>query len=94
MSLNEQQLNEVEEMAYRLISPGMIAINIGTDELEFLNEMRTPGTQVRNAFYRGYIRQLVELRSSIIKSALNGSNPAQQELVKFVRQMQQYIDYE
>ena len=70
-------------MAYRLILPGLIAINIGVDETDFLAELRTPGTEVRTAF-----------RESLIKSAANGSNPAQQELIKFIKSQQQYLEYE
>lgn len=50
MSLTQEQREEVEKMAYRLIPPGMIAINIGVDETDFLVELRTPGTEVRTAF--------------------------------------------
>ena len=50
--------------------------------------------KVRTAFYRGHLRQTVELRESLIKSAVNGSNPAQQELIKFIKSQQQYLEYE
>ena len=42
MSLTQEQREEIEKMAYRLIPPGMIAINIGVDETDFLAELRTP----------------------------------------------------
>ena len=90
MSLTQEQREEVEKMAYRLIPPGMIAINIGVDETDFLVELRTPGTEVRTAFYRGHLRQMVEVREAII----NGSNPAQQELIKFFKSQKQYLEYE
>ena len=93
MNLTQEQREEIEKMAYRLIS-GLIAINIGADETDFLAELRTPGTEVRTAFYRGHLRQTVELRESLIKSAVNGSNPAQQELIKFIKSQQQYLEYE
>ena len=48
----------------------------------------------KSAFSRGHLRQTVELRESLIKSAVNGSNPAQQELVKFIKSQQQYLEYE
>ena len=35
MSLTQQQSDEIEKMAYRLIPPGLIAINIGVDETDF-----------------------------------------------------------
>lgn len=81
-------------MSYRLIAPGLIAINIGADEVDFVSEVRTPGTEARQAFYRGYLRQLIKLREALIKSAENGSNPAQQELIKFIKTQQQFIEYE
>lgn len=49
-------------MAYRLIPPGIIAINIGVNETDFLAELRIPGTEVQKAFYRGHLRQMVEVR--------------------------------
>lgn len=94
MSLTQQQSDEIEKMAYRLIPPGLIAINIGMDETDFIQELRTPGTEIRMAFYRGHLRQMVEVREAIIKSAVNGSNPAQQELIKFFKSQQQYLEYE
>ena len=87
MNLTQEQREEIEKMAYRLIPPGLIAINIGADETDFLAEVRT-------ACYRGHLRQTVELRESLIKSAVNGSNPAQQELIKFIKSQQQYLEYE
>ena len=78
MSLTQEQREEIEKMAYRLIPPGMIAINIGVDETD----------------YRGHLSQMVEVREAIIKSAINGSNPAQQELIKFFKSQQQYLEYE
>lgn len=94
MNLTKEQCDEVEQMAYHLIQPGLIAVNIGVNEQEFIEQIRTAGTQARTSFYRGYIRQLIEVRASLIKSAKNGSNPAQQELIKFIKQQQQFIDYE
>ncbi|MEG0796969.1 MAG: hypothetical protein RR397_10780 [Odoribacter sp.] len=94
MNLNEETLKAIEELAYRLIPPGVIAINIECDELDFIERLRTPGTEIRTAFYKGYLRQLIETRESIIKSAQNGSNPAQVELLKFMHEMNNHILYE
>lgn len=94
MNLTQVQLDEIEKMAYRLIPPGLIAINLGVDETDFITELRTPGTAIRSAFYRGHLRQMVEVREAIIKSSINGSNPAQQELIKFFKSQQQYLEYE
>lgn len=81
MHLSAEQLNMIEEMAYRLFPPVMIAINIEADELDFIEAINTPGETARNAYYKGLIRQQMELRDSIIKAAKNGSNPAQQQII-------------
>lgn len=94
MNLTTEQRDEIEKMAYRLIPPGLIAVNIGVCEMDFLAELRTPDTEIRTAFFRGHLKQLVELREAVIKSAVNGSNPAQLELIKFLKQQQRYLEYE
>lgn len=94
MNLTEEIRKSIEDLAYRLISPSLIAINIEADELDFMTELRTPGTQVREAFYTGYMRQLIETREAIIKTAQNGSNPAQMELLKFFREINNQLIYE
>ncbi len=87
MHLSEEQLKVVEEMAYRLFTPELTAINIEVDEIEFCEEINIPGTNARTAYFKGVIRQETELRESIIKSAGNGSNPAQEQLLKLLIQL-------
>lgn len=94
MNLNEDQLKAIEDLAYRLVTLSLIAINIGVDELDFIQEVRTPGTRARAAFYRGYLRQLIEVRNALIKSAKNGSNPAQMELLNFIKDVNNSLQYE
>ncbi len=84
MHLTEEQLNIIEEMAYRLIIPRFVAINIEVDEDDFLEEISQPGSQVRKAYYKGLIRHDTDLRESIIKAAHNGSNPAQDQLIRLM----------
>ncbi|MGL4852748.1 MAG: hypothetical protein ACRC3Z_08920 [Phocaeicola sp.] len=94
MNLTADQLKSVEELAYRLIAPELVAINLGVDELDFIHAIRTPGTDARNAYYRGYLQQTIEVREGIIKTAKNGSNPAQVELLKFLNDVNQHLKYE
>ena len=94
MNLKPEQLKAVEDLAYRLISPEMVAISIGVDEFDFIHAVRTPGTEARNAYYKGYLQQTVEVREGIIKTAKNGSNPAQVELLKFLKDINQHLKYE
>lgn len=85
MNLTKEQREQLEEMAYNLVTPELAATNLEVDELEFMTELRTVGSEVRRAYYRGYIRQLTETRQAIIKAAHNGSNPAQLEILKMIR---------
>ncbi len=93
MNLNKEQLEQLEQMGYTLIPPQLAAINLEVNELEFLTELKTAGSGVRQAYYSGYLRQLVETRQAIVKAAHNGSNPAQVELLKLINRMQQAIDH-
>lgn len=94
MHLTQEQSNSVEQCAYRLIPPSLIAVNIEVDEFDFMTDLRIPGTDVFRSFYRGYVSQLIESREAIIKTAKNGSNPAQMELLKMIREMNNLIKYE
>lgn len=91
MHLTEEQLKQVEEMGYRLFLPELVAINIEADEEEFMMAVEEIGSDVRKAYYKGLIRQECELRDSIIKAAHNGSNPAQEQLLKMVSQLKSVI---
>lgn len=94
MNLTTEQLKSIEDLAYRLIIPELVAINIDVDELDFIHEVRTPGTDARIAYYKGYLKQTIETREAIIKTAQNGSNPAQSEILKFLTDIQNHLRYE
>lgn len=94
INLNEAQTKSIKDMAYNLIEPYLCAINIEVDEQDFIDDLRTPGTPVRLAYYQGYLSQLTEIRMSLIKSAHNGSNPAQNELLKLLTKIQNHITHE
>lgn len=91
MNLTPEQLEQLGEMGYNLITPELAAINLEMDELEFLTELRTMGSPIQRSYYSGYIRQLTETRQAIIKAAHNGSNPAQLEILKMIRQVSNAI---
>jgi hypothetical protein len=94
MNFTTEQLSSIEDLAYRLIAPELVAINIGVDETDFVHEVRIPGTNARNAYYKGYLKQTIETREAIIKTAQNGSNPAQSELLRFLNDVQNHLKYE
>lgn len=87
-NFSEEQLNQIEEMAYLLISPSLIAVNLGMMEADLRYHLKDETSPVYQAFYRGLLRQKMELHRSIIKAAGNGSNPAQEQLKAMVRAME------
>ena len=86
--MKEEQLKIIEEMAYRCFTPELIAINLELNEFEFLAMLELQNSDVRRAFYKGIIRLQTEIRESIIKAANNGSNPAQEQLLKLIKELQ------
>lgn len=95
MYFNEEQLKDIEEMAFRLFSPEEIALAMELDNLadEFLEDCRTPGTPAHRAYFKGYLRQVASLREDTIKAARNGSNPAQEELARIAEELGRALRY-
>lgn len=84
MNLTKEQLDRVKELAYRTMTTRVIANALEVDEVDFVDEVCTPGTSARKAFLSGMMQQMLETREDIIKAARNGSNPAQSELLRFL----------
>lgn len=79
-------------MAYCLIPLPLIAINLEIEEFE-LKELLHQPSPVRTAYYRGYIRQKMEVQRSIIQAAQNGSNPAIEQLIKMLNDISNQLKY-
>lgn len=75
-------------MAYLGFEPKLIAINIDISEIDMELALRESGNTVRKAYYKGLIRLQMELRTNLIQSAKNGSNPAIEQLTKILQQLQ------
>lgn len=84
MHLNEEQLKALEEMAYLLIPLKMIALNFEVSIMDLKLELREENSPVYQAYYKGLLRQKMELHQSIVKAAHNGSNPAQEQLLRIM----------
>ena len=84
MNLTKEQLDRVKELAYRTMTTRVIANALEVDDVDFVDEVCTPGTPARKAYLSGMMQQMLETREDIIKAARNGSNPAQSELLRFL----------
>jgi hypothetical protein len=81
MHLNEEQINEIREMAKLFFSPDDIALNIGMEPEEFKLEILSGTGEVFSAFKQGWLQGEIPLRKSIARAAENGSNPAQMKML-------------
>ncbi len=88
MNLRKEQIEAIEDFAYNLIPIPIIAVMIEVDELGLREAIGEYDSEARRAYYKGYGRMLMETRKSIIRSAQNGSNPAQMELLQFIREFE------
>lgn len=90
MNLSKEQLNQLTELGRRMVPLYLIAKALKVPEFELKEELRGDG-EVSDAYYEGFTQTKIELNESIIKSAKNGSNPAQMELKKLIKQSEDYI---
>lgn len=84
MRLTEEQLEALEQMAYLLIPLRLIAVNFEVLEYDLRNELKDESSPVYQAYFKGRLRQKIELHQSIVKAAHNGSNPAQEQLLRMM----------
>lgn len=88
MNLTKEQLSALEDYAYNLICLDLAAIMMEVDEMDLREAIEQPDTPEHRAYYKGYGRMLIETRKQVIKSAQNGSNPAQMQLLQFIKEFQ------
>ena len=91
MNLNEDQLNEIEQMAGLFFSPEDVAVNLELDEEDtdlFIAAVaiRNTKNELAGAYLRGWLSSEITLRKAIQQSALNGSSPSQQMLLNYQRE--------
>jgi len=70
-------MQEIEELGRLQFSIPEISIILGIDELSFTNEMM----KARN---RGRLMASSEVRKSILKQAIDGSTPAQKQMMDLI----------
>lgn len=92
MHFSEEQLKIIEEMGYRLFPPYLVAINLEINEDDFIDEIHTPKSSARTAYYKGLIRHKNDVHEKIISAAINGSNPAQDQLIKLLQTLYASLD--
>jgi len=91
MNFNEEQLNEIAEMAGLFFDTETIGINMEMDE-EQIEDFHSAvqciilSNPLVAAYYRGRLSAQVSLRAAIRQSAANGSSPSQQTMLRFMNE--------
>ena len=80
-------------MAYLLIPIDLIAINLGIENTAFMAEMQDPEFSIYKAYYKGILRQKMELHQSIVQASKNGSNPAQEQIIRMLENITGQLRY-
>ena len=87
MNLTEEQLKELEELAslFLPIEDIRIALELPVHEMTELEDiiLFQKDNRIYQAYHKGRLQAEIELRISIKKAALNGSNPAQSAMMNF-----------
>lgn len=86
MNLNEKELEMIRKMAGLFYSPKEIAIIVEAPPEEFEAEIKCGTCPIFLAYMKGYLEADIDMRQSIMQSALNGSSPAQTMLREIQRQ--------
>ena len=86
--MNTEQLKALEDFAYNLVPIHIMAVMMEVNEIDLRLAIEQTDSAEHHAYYTGYGKILLETRKQIIRSAQNGSNPAQQEILQFIREFQ------
>lgn len=87
MNLTTEQLKAIEDMGDLLLPISLVAANVECSELELRLEFQDRESEAYRAYMRGVGMRQMKLHQAILRSADNGSNPAQVEALKFLAQL-------
>ena len=94
MHLTTEQLDEITIMAELFYSPADIADNLEVNKEDFVLSFHSSQGDIYKAYRKGWLTSDIKLRKSIMQSAENGSNPAQQMLRQIQQETQSKGSYE
>ena len=69
-------LKEITDCAKTLMTPSMVSIRLGIDEVKFIDDIHTVGHPARQAYYRGLEETDRDLRQQLIDLMRAGSPTA------------------
>ena len=85
-SLTEQQRNEIAQMGRIGFSFREVAANFGFELAEVARQFREEQGEIYQNWYKGYLTAQAEIRKTVLDAALNSSQPAILQMLKYFRQ--------
>ena len=82
-SLTEQQINEIYLMGRIGFSFKEIAQNFGFDIAEVASQFQNEQGEIYAAWIKGYLSAQAEIRKTVLDAALNSSQPAILQMLKY-----------
>ena len=92
MLLNEEQRKTIEEFASNFYQPHEIEIVMELPVGSITEALDSPNSDAYKAYYKGFLSSDFELRQSVKESAINGSHPAQMEMLKLSNKLKNTLD--
>ena len=87
MSTATNILEQITKLAALFLPPDRIARIIEMEEEEFKAALIDPKSEIFRAYYTGFDKADVEFRESVIKIAKQGSQPAQDQVKKYISEL-------
>lgn len=81
----DQFLAEAESFAALLYGPEKLAVLLRTDVADIRLAISDPRSPLGSAIHRGYLLCESEIRVAVLKSAKQGSGPAQAEALRLLK---------
>ena len=88
-NLTEQQKNDIYQLGRIGFSFREVAANFGFPLSEVARQFREEQGEIYQNWYRGYLTAQAEIRKTVLDAALNSSQPAILQMLKYFRQSQE-----
>jgi len=85
-NLTEQQQGEIYQLGRIGFSFREIAANFGFDLMEVARQFREEKGEIYQHWFRGYLSAQAEIRKTVLDAALNSSQPAILQMLRYYRQ--------
>ena len=85
-SLTEQQRNDIFQLGRIGFSFREVAANFGFPLEEVARQFREEQGEIYQNWYKGYLTAQAEIRKTVLDAALNSSQPAILQMLKYFKQ--------